>query len=281
VSKAVAYRTILVSLNNAERAPVVLEAGVMVANEHDAHLTVLFVVPGVHVHPGAALPMVTDIHKSHRQHFREKGKRVEALLNDRTRQEGLVGEWHTIDVESGLVADTILDRAHCADLVVAGQPDPESDIVNVPGLPECLLMESGRPVLLIPAAGTAPKTLGERVTVAWNSSRESARAVYDALPFLVGAKRVNVLCIDSAGKDPPASAEISATLARHGAKVEVNRSVNTPLAAGDELLSRAIDYRADLLVMGGSGRSRVREFVFGGATRYILRHMTLPVLMSH
>jgi len=122
--------------------------------------------------------------------------------------------------------------------------------------------------------------------VAWNGTRESARAAFDALPLLAKAKSVKLLWINPStenggnGNGMPGS-ELATALSRHGVKVEAGHSAVRDVGVGDELLSRAADQGTDLLVMGAYGHSRVREYVFGGATRHILQHMTVPVLFSH
>jgi nucleotide-binding universal stress UspA family protein len=122
----------------------------------------------------------------------------------------------------------------------------------------------------------------ERVVVCWDGSRNAARAIADAMPLLHRAKAVDVLIVASeAGKstDVP-GADIGQHLARHGLKVDVKR-ITADIAVADAILSHAADSGADLLVMGGYGHSRLREFILGGATRHILQTMTVPVLMSH
>ncbi len=135
--------------------------------------------------------------------------------------------------------------------------------------------------------------MGERVLVAWNATREATRAVHDALPFLVKAKEVVVYRINPPQTGHASGADIAAHLARHGVKVEAHDTVSKlpasetavigprSMGVGDLLLSAAADFSSDLLVMGAYGHSRVRELVLGGATRYVLQHMTVPVLMSH
>jgi nucleotide-binding universal stress UspA family protein len=137
-------------------------------------------------------------------------------------------------------------------------------------------------VLIVPRYGVFG-TVGERVLIAWNGSREATRAAHDALPLLKRATKVTVLSIDpdhdSQRRVP--SADITLHLARHGVAAEADSTVALDIAVGDVLLSRAADLGADLIVMGGYGHSRVREMVLGGATRHLLQHMTVPVLMSH
>jgi nucleotide-binding universal stress UspA family protein len=146
-----------------------------------------------------------------------------------------------------------------------------------------MVVGAGRPVLIVPNEGVHSR-IGGRIAVAWNGRREATRAAFDALPLLQKAKEVKVLWIDprSEGEDAGAFAatDLCTALARHGIACEALEAASDG-SVGATLLSRAIEHRADLLVMGCYGHSRLSELVFGGATRHTLRHMTIPVLMSH
>ena len=145
-------------------------------------------------------------------------------------------------------------------------------------------MTSGRPVLAVPYAGDFP-VVGERVLVAWNASREAARAVNDALPLLAQAKMVTVLAVNPRfgirGHGDVPAADIALHLARHGVKAEAAHTASGDIADSQALLSYAADISADLIVAGAYGHSRAREVIFGGMTRTLLREMTVPVLFSH
>jgi len=127
--------------------------------------------------------------------------------------------------------------------------------------------------------------IGKCVLVAWDASREAARAVADAMPLLAAADAVIVLAVDPQpgpdGHGEIPGADIALHLARHGVKAQIERTVSAGVPIGELLLSRAADLGADMLVMGAYGHSRVRELLLGGATRSILASMTIPVLMSH
>jgi nucleotide-binding universal stress UspA family protein len=166
-------------------------------------------------------------------------------------------------------------------LVVLGQDDPEGENA---GVLEAVLFDSGRPVLAIPFAGKFT-TIGKRVLVGWNASREASRAVHDALPLLAKAESTTVFLANpkrglGAHGDEP-GADIARHLARHGLKVDVAKAAADDVSDSTLLLNHASDMGADLLVMGAYGHSRLREFILGGVTRSLLREMTVPVLLSH
>jgi nucleotide-binding universal stress UspA family protein len=165
---------------------------------------------------------------------------------------------------------------------VFGQPDPDAN--GTLTRPEEVIMAAGRPVLLVPYAGDFPQ-LGARVLVAWSGTRESARALHDAMFLLEAAVEVTVLEVDRAGGevDAPdqAAADVAAALQRRGVAATADAAVSDGTPVADIILSTAADKLADLVVMGAWGHSRLREFVLGGVSRGILREMTVPVLMSH
>jgi nucleotide-binding universal stress UspA family protein len=178
-------------------------------------------------------------------------------------------------------ADRFGAMARRFDLSVIAQAEPEK-LAPEEVVVEGALFGSGRPVMVVPYIQKSNLNLG-RVMVAWDASRNAARAVADALPLLARAKAIDVVIVASERpkSDEVAGADIGRHLARHGLKVEVKRIVATDTDVADTLLSHAADTSADIMVMGGYGHSRLREFVLGGATRGVLSSMTIPVLMSH
>ncbi len=181
-----------------------------------------------------------------------------------------------------MVQNAVLHARH-ADIAILGQNDPDHPPV-APHLSESVLLGAGRPVIVVPYAGSFDTVCGT-VLVAWNTTREAARALNDAMPILARAKKVTVLSINppsgEMGRPVWPGADISLHLARHGATAEASSTVSGDIDAGNTILSRAADFGADLIVMGGYGHSRQREFLLGGVTRTLLQHMTVPVLMSH
>jgi nucleotide-binding universal stress UspA family protein len=175
--------------------------------------------------------------------------------------------------------------ARVSDLIVLGQVDPQMPKATAARhMLDRLLMGAGRPVLVIPYAGSFP-TIGQKVLIGWTDCREAARAVHDAIPIMKQAQSATALTVVSRrrmGDDTSVpGTDIVEHLKRHGVPASAARTVANDIADSDALLSYASDSGADLLVAGGYTHSRIREAALGGVTRELLQHMTIPVLMSH
>jgi len=188
-------------------------------------------------------------------------------------------------VEEEEIGRPLARRARTADLVLMGQPDPD-DAASAErrAVLNDVLIHGSAPVLLLPYAG-AFDTIGERILLAWDDSREAARAAASALPLLTTAREVHIVEIDRAAGESGAIAQeplaaVTQWLARHGVKARA-RVVFSAVDPGNAILSHAADVSADLLVMGAWGQSRLAERVLGGATRTVLESMTVPVLTAH
>ena len=147
---------------------------------------------------------------------------------------------------------------------------------------EAVLFGSGLPAMLIPADGKTTFAI-DRILIAWDYSRVAARAVGDAMPLLTKAKRVHIVTVtDDKELRPRMDAhELARHLARHGVAVVIDQALRGNMSIGDALFRQAAAINADLLVMGGFGHSRLRDFILGGATQQILTWAPLPILMSH
>jgi nucleotide-binding universal stress UspA family protein len=278
------YKTILVHLDRGARRGERLEVAFRLAEKFDANLVGLFAMSAARI-PSLALaeagPIVVEA--ENRQRSEAARQAEQELRTGLARHSGLRGEWRA-SAQDALGAVRL--HARYADLVVVGQARPSGDDGDglLPGFADELVLTAGRPVLLVPYAGRFP-VVGDRILVAWNAGREAARAVTDALPLLTRAVEVQVAAFDpdrggaDHGEEP--GADIGLYLARHGVKVTVARQVGAGLNVGEQILSRAADISADLIVMGAYGHSRTRELILGGATRTLLESMTVPVLMSH
>jgi nucleotide-binding universal stress UspA family protein len=166
------------------------------------------------------------------------------------------------------------------DLVVVPQAQREhgaSEQLIVEGA----LFESGRPIIVVPYIQKDGLKL-DRVLACWDGGRVAARAIADAMPLLERAKAVDVLIVaEERKRDEVTGANMIEHLTRHGITAQVKRTVKGDVTIEAAILDYAADSSADLLVMGGYGHSRLREFMLGGVTRSILSSMTVPVLMSH
>lgn len=275
------YKTILVYVDEAERCAPVLKAAKLLATREKAHLIGLHVIPDIEIYSAAEAQLPAEVFDIQRRFNAEIAQKAEAEFNSAISGSDLSFEWRMVEERGVTIGDRVMEHALVADAVIAGQIDPDVSSTRRVGTPEKLLLSGRRPMLLVPYIGF--QTMGTKVGVAWNGSAEASRAVFDALPILRKAKSVALIAIDQ--EEPanaPASAESMAkSLERHGIAAEVNHSVSAGVDIGSVLLSRLADDSIDLLVMGGYGHSRLREFVFGGATRSILQQMTVPVLMSH
>ena len=195
--------------------------------------------------------------------------------------QGLSAEHRIIEASLGEAANQFGRIARRFDLAVVGQMDPERMMPD-DLLIEATLFESGRPMIVVPYIQKDALKL-DRILVCWDMSRNAARAIADALPFLKRGKTIEIIMVaNRSGKaDEIPGADLGEHLARHDLDVEVKRLVATEIDVSNVILSYAADCAADLIVMGGYGHSRLREFVLGGATRGILESMTVPVLMAH
>jgi nucleotide-binding universal stress UspA family protein len=201
------------------------------------------------------------------------------------RRRDLSMETRLIECSIGDLPDEMVRHARHVDLALIGQPEEKNDMAGPQrALFEKLLFFSGRPVLVVPWAGTFdPKP--KIVIVAWDASGTATRALADALPILRHAKKVIILVAiggqDSSQGDEP-GADIALHLARHDITAEARLIPHgSDISVADLLLSQASDLGAEMMVMGGYHHSRVREFILGGVTRTIVETMTVPVLLSH
>jgi nucleotide-binding universal stress UspA family protein len=268
-------KDILVHLDGGERDHANLVAALSLAETFDGRLTGLFAR-----HERHALAMVA---RRASDAFAAAAQQSQQMFADTAKGATVPTRWWSVaHGETGHVLHETLAAARFHDLVVLGQHHDGKDAPEE--LAEHLLLQSGRPVLVLPAVGHYP-TIGTNALVAWNGGREAARALHDAMPLLERAANVEVLTVrsqpplrpDEMGL-PPLS--IHDHLAAHGITVSREVLAGNEIGVMDLLLSRAFDQGADLLVMGGHGGYHL-PFFKGAGTRHILKHMTLPVFMSH
>ncbi len=193
--------------------------------------------------------------------------------------------WHTIhSVNQGFITSELTSNAHYADLTVLGQPDPRATAERVPAdLPEQVVLNCGRPVLMIPFAGTFDFSF-QRVLIAFNEAREATRAMNDSLPLIKGADARVIIVRHGPDKGDLRDWRWDALvnhLSDHGVSATVEAPTIANIGVADFLLSQAADTSAQLLVMGAYGKLGLPRMLRGSVTRDVLRQMTLPVLLGH
>jgi nucleotide-binding universal stress UspA family protein len=275
-------RQVLVHLDPTRATPARLAAARRIAGEQGAALCGLYAVipafmelpyaPGIG--PSAAADLVAL--------DEERRARTHEAFQSAMAGPGAVGAWAQTDEVP--VTSAFAQQALFADLLVLGQHEPGDAAARTvpPDFVESVLVASGRPAVVLPYVGW-DGPVGETIAIAWKETPEAARAVSAALPFLQRARQVHILSWGDA-QEPAVGGhalDLAGYLGQHGVTAQWHRGGPEPEAIGELLLSRAFDLSADLLVMGCYGHSRAREWVLGGASRTLLRAMTLPVLMAH
>lgn len=275
------YKNILVHLDEGERCGERLGVALRLAQSCGATVTGLF-AQSENSGPSLVARRASD-------HLLAAAQRVREVFEAAAAEAGVTARWWQLSHgEYGHVIGETVICARYTDLVVLGQHEQGGDNRVPPSLVEEVLLNAGRPVLVVPFAGQFP-VVGERVIIAWNASREAARAVNDAIPVMKHAKSVLVLALHPprdtvADSGAVPQVDILEHLASHGIEAKRERMTVQNILPMDAVLSRASDEGSDLLVMGGFGGYSAGAFPLfnrGSNTRHILRQMTIPVLMSH
>ena len=272
-------RTIAVHLPTAGLCARLLDVAAPLAEAHSATIVGVHVLPAVVVYADATVSMSTEFIVAQQEAFQEDSGSVEREFRSRLEAAGIPHVWSGADTGDEPTMRAASTICNTADLVVATQY--HDSVPAAAGYsPDELVLGTGRPVLVVPTAGDlAP--IGRRVLIAWNGSREAARAAFDCLPLVAHGGEVRVVTVDSVRGESSLRA-LGEALNRHGvtpATASLTRSDGRSVA--DEILRDAAAFGADLLAVGCYGHSRLRETIFGGATTSILRDMALPVLMAH
>ncbi|BEP51762.1 universal stress protein [Variovorax paradoxus] len=279
------FRTILVHLDRSGRSAARAALAAQWAKAHESHLVGL-VPTGLHggvVPAGTVAVGMTDYIADAASRLRLRAEAVAREFREGIHESGPLS--YEVCLADGGAVDALVRHGRASDLLVLGQDGDGSDAADATarGLVPQVLVEAGRPLLIVPCAGNFNAS-AKNVAVAWDGSRESAIAIHAGLPALRRAARVTLIsCSHPGGADDERRLlvpEMLQFLLRHGVRASAQREV-TEIDIADALLSRTAELGADLLVMGGYGHSRLRERVLGGVTRRILARMAVPVLMVH
>ena len=274
------FKTIVAILQNEQDAERVLDCAIPLADRFESHLI------GIHAE---ALPVPytsatgfpdTEFLQVSADMNRERAEKLQALFLGQIEKSGLSFEWRSLESFSGDSALTGISSVRAADLIIAAQRDtggdPSADV-------DTLVYDAGRPVLVVPHEGPLVTTY-KHVLLAWNGSKEAARAAFDALPFIIEAEKTDILVIDppDTPDDNPeaAGAEIAAALSRHGATVSVSVQKSGNASVDDVIQTRIAETGADLLVLGAYSHSWLRQLLFGGVTRTVLRTVPVAAFLS-
>ncbi|QKC84169.1 universal stress protein [Mesorhizobium sp. NZP2077] len=274
------FKTIVAILQNEQDAERVLDCAIPLASRYESHLI------GIHAE---ALPVPytsatgfpdTEFLQVSADMNRERADKLQAVFLRRIEDSGLSFEWRSLESFSGDSALTGISSVRAADLIVAAQRDtggdPSADV-------DTLVYDAGRPVLVVPSAGPLVTTF-KHVLLAWNGSKEAARAAFDALPFIIEAEKTDILVIDppdTLDESPEAAgAEIASALSRHGANVSVSVQKSGGTSVDDMIQNRVAETGADLLVLGAYSHSWLRQLLFGGVTRTVLRTTQVAAFLS-
>ncbi len=278
------YRSILVHLDDSARCAHRTEIAASLALAHGAHLRGLAPAGLVNL-PARVTPLASGAPNYLELAQASLDERAAALVGEFGQRVRAIGvESFDGRVDQDDTVPSLVQHAGVHDLVVLGQTDRSASSAALDlAVPEQVLMHGGTATLVVPAIGRFER-IGLNVVVAWNATRESARAVHDAMPMLRRAQIVHLLCLERQSDLRHLSRlqlnDARDWLVRHGVDPHLHQE---PVRGdvGEALLSRADDLGADLVVMGGYGHSRMAEFLLGGVTRRLLTQMTVPVLLSH
>ena len=272
-----AIKDLLVHLDETPASMARLETALALAVARDAQLTALYLVaePFLPGRGGRHLP--AELLREHLAHAEAEAEAVLAAARAEAERGGITLGVRRASGPLDRLPQLLARHARCADLTIVGQADLATHGVDDTALIEAAFMDSGRPALVLPHDNTA-RLPPRRAIVAWDGSREAARAANDAIPLLQAAEHVYV--VDAREAADHSGGEFVAHLVRHEVRAEL-RELSSSGGIAEVLLEQARAAAADLLVMGGYGHSRLRQMMLGGTTRSILERTTLPVLFSH
>lgn len=268
-------KSVLICMEAGARRQPQLSVGLDAARAFGASAVGLCIVGVPPIQAYVEAPVALEVYDQELQRRRAAAEEAEKSFREAAQKAKVEAEWRVVE---GDWLEVALAHGRTADVVVLAQDDPDEPAAREL---ESFVLALGRPALVTPYVG-AERAVGGKAVVAWNDSREAARAVHDALPFLRRASAAVVVAVDPSPATEASAERLVAHLARHGVTASFRRlAAGGGVDVGAVLLNCLADESAELLVMGAYGHSRMRELVLGGATRTVFRQMTAPVLMSH
>lgn len=280
-------KTLLIPFFDDDAAKSALSHAVMIAKRFNSHIEGIFIAPGPQiVHGGVGMDMMGNYATQIEKDFPLLAERAKSCFESVLAQHDI--ELSPMIQNSSSVSagwrDWVNTNSHVIgndgrvfDMIVIGRGyGHQRTDWNI--ICESALFESGRPVLV---TAHEVDNIGDHIAIAWNRSTETARTVALSMPILLEAKKVTVLTLDGWSVPGPDGERLVSSLLRGGVKatlVDIDLNSRTP---GRAIVEEAVNVGADMLVKGAYTQSRLRQFVFGGATRHILQEAKLPVIMAH
>ena len=277
------YKTLAVHVDAGPRCAMRIALAARLALRHGSRLVGIAAtgLPDVIVAMNSAVPDAIESIALSAADLRKNAELAARAFEKQCRRAGVASFEAEVVVDEAV--DGMVRRGRCSDLVIVGQTDVAAPIDGVAfDFPQQVLLHCGAPVLVVPRAGTF-ESLGERALVAWKDTREAARALRDALPLLRDARHASLVEVEPAAANAAGDGSLEAAAAwldSHSIPFDAHREI-ARADVGEQLLARARALGADLIVCGGYGHSRLREWALGGVTRHLLGHTTVPTLLSH
>ena len=280
-------KTILLPFYDDDAAEAALDVSRQLAERFGSYVEGLFVMRPPQIIDGEGIVLADSYLTQLKEEGRRLGDRARARFDDCVARRGLVAGsvaepasgvvigWQEME---GLEGQVIGDHGRVFDLVVIGR-EFGHPWVDWHVMAEAALFESGRPIILAPE--TPGDGLGENIVIAWNSSTETARTVAFAMPLLAGASSVTVVAVRGWGVPGPSAEELCLHLVRNDVPATARTIEPDHRSPGEVVLDECVAVGADLLVKGAYTQSRLRQLIFGGATRHIMMHAQIPVILAH
>jgi len=283
-------KTILLPLGEKDRNEVLLDAALATAKRFNAHLDVLHIEPDAesllpYATIGLSESMRASVRNAAQQQHSEATQALQQIVDKACVRNGVSmarrgdyagkvsADWL---VETGSQSELVAQLGRLADLIVVPRPERVSP---PPRTVDAALRETGRPILMLPPG--VIESVGDRVAIGWNGSKEAAQAVTAARPILREADAVTVLTTEKRQKRRPNGDDLLTYLSCHSITATLNIMDTRTRSVPEALLANARELDADLLVLGGYSRHRIREVIMGGVTRHLLAESDIPILMVH
>jgi nucleotide-binding universal stress UspA family protein len=278
------FKSLLVFADDSDASARRVDNAIALAAQFDGALTAVALAEQPAYYYGIGTEVAADVYAEDVERAKALARQVAEATEAQLAKGGHDGgvRWSTGTL--AIVAEIAARHARYADLAFIGQPFDSPQQPLMTKVFEGVLFDSGRPFIMLPRDWT-PGPVGKHIMIAWAPRREAARAVADAMPLIEAAETVHVAMVDpdigedAHGEEP--GADLARALARHDVAVSVDALPSAGQGVAGRLLTHAADCNADLIVMGGYGHWRLRQTLFGGVTRDIVRDTALPLLLAH